>query len=106
MLGWFDSNDQLISPPNDKELPDIVAATTSEAETITVMDLNTVMALFETADDLEVLRGHPKSHLIRLCLQVINSSTQESLKKLSKSLLIDKLRDAVRHNPHWRLIFH
>ena len=57
-MGWFDDNDELINPPNEKELVEIITAVTSE-EGLTVMDLNTAMALFETTDDLEVLRDLP-----------------------------------------------
>jgi len=63
------------------------------------MDFNTAMALFETADDLEVLRELPRSLLAGLCTQVLKKSTKEllNLKTLSKGLLINKLGDAVHH---------
>jgi hypothetical protein len=102
-MGWFDSNDKLIRPPDNKELPNIVTATTSEAESFTIMDFNTGIALFETANDLEVLRVLPKALLVGLCLRMahrVDNSTKESLKKLSKTLLINKLRDAVCYSPH------
>jgi hypothetical protein len=97
-MGWFDASDELINPPNDKELTEISMVATSEGG-FTVMDLDTAMALFETADDLEELRILPRSLLIELSTQVPNNPTKESvnLKYLSKKVLIDYLRDAVRH---------
>ena len=95
-MGWFDTNDRLISPPSDKELLNIVSVVTSEIGNFTIMDFNTGIALFETADDLEVLCDLPQSLLIGLCLRVVNNATKASLKRFSKAKLIDKLRDAVR----------
>ena len=97
-MGWFDANGELINPPDEKELVEIGTAVTSEGG-FTVMDLNTAMALFETADDLEELRILPRSLLVGLSTQVLNNLTKESvkLKSLSKGALINKLRDAVRH---------
>lgn len=97
-MGWFDTNDELINPPDEKELIEVGTAATSEGG-FTVMDLNTAIALFETADDLEVLHDLPRSLLVGLSTQVLNNSTKESikLKTLSKSKLINKLRDVVCH---------
>lgn len=95
-MGWFDANDKLIKPPDEKELVEIVTAVTSEGG-FTVMDLNTAMVLFETADDLEVLRDLPRSLLVELCTQVLDPPMKESLKRASKRSLINKLGDAVRH---------
>lgn len=97
-MGWFDANDELINPPDEKELVEIDTAATSGGG-FTVMDLNTAMALFETADDIEVLHDLPRSLLVGLSARVLNNSTKESLnlKALSKRALINKLRDAVRH---------
>ena len=91
-MGWFDANDEPINPPNEKELIEIVTAVTSEGG-LTVMDLNTAMALFETADDLEVLCNLPQSLLVGLSTQVLNDSIKKSLnlKTLSKGVLINKL---------------
>jgi len=91
-MGWFDANDEPINPPNEKELIEIVTAVTSKGG-LTVMDLNTAMALFETADDLEVLRNLPQSLLVGLSTQVLNNSIKKSLnlKTLSKGVLINKL---------------
>ena len=107
-MGWFDLDGNLIRPPDNKELPDIVTTTTSEAESFTIMDFNTGMALYETANDLEVLRDLPKALLVGLCLRVVDNGTKpgeslkkESLKKLSKTLLINKLKDAVCHSPQF-----
>ncbi len=97
-MGWFDTNDQLINPPSDKELLNIVSVTTSEIGSFTIMDFNTGMALFETADDPEVLRDLPRSLLIGLCLTVANDSTKKSLKHQNKTQLIEKLRNSVRRH--------
>lgn len=99
-MGWFDINDKLISPPSDNEPLDIVSVATSELGSLTIMDYNTATALFETADDLEVLRDLPQSLLVGLCLRVVNSATksERSLRRLSKAMLIEKLRDAVRRH--------
>lgn len=65
-MGWFDANDELMNSPDEKELVEIVMAATSEGG-LTVMDLNTAMALFKTADNLEVLCNLPRSLLVALC---------------------------------------
>lgn len=97
-MGWFDANDELMNSPDEKELVEIVMAATSEGG-LTVMDLNTAMALFKTADNLEVLRDLPRSLLVALCGQVLNKSLNS--KSLSKGGLINRLRDAVRACSHF-----
>jgi len=101
-MGWFNDNDELINPPAEKELVEIVTAATSLGG-LTVMDLNTAIALFETADDLEVLHNLPQSLLVGLATQVLDNLTKESLslKALSKGVLINKLRDMVRYCLHF-----
>ena len=67
---------------------------------ITIMDFNVAVALYETADDLEVLRDLPQSLLVKLYAHVYENPETRSLKRLSKSVLIQKLGDVVRfHSP-------
>ena len=66
---------------------------------ITIMDFNVAVALYETADNLEALRDLPQSLLIKLYSHVHDPSLEmRSLKRLSKSLLIQKLGDVVRYS--------
>lgn len=64
------------------------------------MDFNVAIALYETADDLEVLRNLPQTMLIKLYSHITDSGDSEtrSLKHLSKTVLINKLGDVVRNH--------
>ena len=97
-MGWFDADDKPKNTPNDKELIDMVTATTpSVGSSFTVMDFNTAVALFETADDLDILRNFSRTLLVKLCIQFLNNSTKQSLNTKTKGALINKLKDAVHH---------
>ena len=64
------------------------------------MDFNVAVALYETANDLEVLRDLPQSLLLKLYSHITENAETRSLKRLSKSVLIKKLGDVVRyHSP-------
>ena len=65
---------------------------------ITIMDFNVAVALYETTDNLEALRDLSQSLLIKLYSHIHDSSLEvHSLKRLSKSVLIQKLGDTVRY---------
>lgn len=74
----------------------------SEGTGISIIDFNTAVALYETANDLEALRDLPRSLLQALLVKVyshIDRNTEMgSLKQKSKTVLIKKLGDFVRHH--------
>jgi len=70
---------------------------TSEGGGITIMDFNTAVALYETADDLDVLRDLPRSLLVKLYSHINGGTEMGSLKHQSKMALIKKLGDSVRY---------
>jgi hypothetical protein len=63
------------------------------------MDFNVAVALYETADSLEVLLNFPQSLLIKLYSHINKSLNMHTLKCLTKTTLIKKLEDVVRYHP-------
>ena len=63
------------------------------------MDFNMAVALYETAESLEVLNNFPQSLLIKLYSQINDSENlnTRSLNRLTKTTLIKKLEDIVRY---------
>lgn len=92
-MGWFNEDDTLINPPGLNEVLDISALMSSEGGSVTVMDFHVTLALYETADDIEVLCDLPQKLLFKLHVHVDENISRNT--NLTKPKLIKRLENAV-----------